>query len=466
MDILDQCRAAIGDRYVLTGADCAKWTTDWTGQYQGDPIAVIRPADTHEVAAIMKIAHATETAVVPVSGNTGLNGGAIARGGLQLSLDRLNQIEAIDTAGRTATVGAGVILSQLHAAADDHDLIFPLTFGARGSAMIGGALSTNAGGSNVLRYGNTRDLVLGIEAVMADGRVMNLMGALHKDNSGLNLKHLLIGAEGTLGVITRAIVKLSPKPCAHATALVAMTDLPAALQLLHHLQAVTSGDVEAFEYMSAAHMAGYARLHPKRQLPFAQPHDVTILIELGCTSPDAGGDGSRPIVTVLTDALAGMLETGHIIDASIAQNESQRAQLWAIREAAAEVAFARKPFVDTDVAVGLSDVPAFLSRMTARLHALDQGADELAVAHLGDGNIHYLVYPTRDDAALDVAIRETVEDVVQDLAGSFSAEHGVGLSKLGSMTRRKDPVALDAMRAIKAALDPKGILNPGKMIPS
>ena len=213
MEIITRLRGAIGDAFVLTApADTAKWAQDWTGTYTSTPIAVLRPKDTAEVAAIMVIAHATKTPVVPVSGNTGVTGGACAKDALLLSLDRLDQMTQINAQGRTATVGAGVILADLHKAVEAHDLIFPLTFGARGSAMIGGVLATNAGGSNVLRYGNTRDLVMGIEVVMADGAVMNLMGALHKDNSGLNLKHLMIGAEGTLGIITAAVLKLSPAP--------------------------------------------------------------------------------------------------------------------------------------------------------------------------------------------------------------------------------------------------------------
>lgn len=468
MNLLDQMRAAIGDPYVLTGDVTARWASDWTGAYASTPLAVLRPKDTNEVSAIMTIAAATKTPIVPVSGNTGLNGGAQAMGTLLLSLDRLNTITEIDTQGRTATVGAGVILSALHDASDAHDLIFPLTFGARGSAMIGGALSTNAGGSNVLRYGNTRDLVLGIEAVMADGRVMNLMGALHKDNSGLNLKHLMIGAEGALGIITQAVVKLFPKPKAYATAMVATPSLDDALNVLHAVQEATGGGVEAFEYMPRAYIDGHLALHPDAKPPFDDCYDVNILIEVGTTSAALANpttNGSIPLTTLLETTLGQLFENETVVDAVIAQNETQRATMWARREAAAEIAFSRTPFVDTDIAVPLPDVNVFLTRMTARLAAIDPEATELIVAHLGDGNIHYLAYPTREDAALKRAIKEAVEDEVQSLNGSFSAEHGVGISKLETMQRRKDPTALAAMQAIKAALDPDNILNPGKTIP-
>ena len=468
MDLLDQIRATLGDRYVLTGADTAAWASDWTGKYTSDPIAVVRPANTQQVADVVKIAGMHKTHVVPIGGNTGLNGGAVARGGILLSLDRLNQIEHIDVAGRTATVGAGVILSTLHDACEDRDLIFPVMFGARGSAMIGGLMSTNAGGSNVLRYGNTRDLVLGIEAVMANGDILSLMGALHKDNSGFNLKHLLIGAEGTLGVITRAVVKLYPRPKAYATALIAMSDIPNALDLLNTLQQVTSGAVEAFEYMPAGHMDGYFRLHPDARDPLGARYDVNILVELGATAPqdaDAGPDGTTPIAAQLLDTLTAAMDQGHVLDAVVAQSDAQRQAFWHIREAAAEIAFSRRPFVDTDLSVALTDVAAFLDQITPKITALDPDAQDLSIAHLGDGNIHYTVYPSRDDPALIADIRAAIADLTAQFQGSFSAEHGVGLSKLPTMAAHKDPTALAAMRSIKTALDPHGILNPGKVIP-
>ncbi len=459
----------LGENYVLTGADRAKWLTDWTGGYTADPVAVLRPGNTAEVAGIMKIASAFGMPVVPVSGNTGLTGATSGNDMLMLSVDRLNQIEEVDAAGRTATVGAGVILSSLHAAADDQDMIFPLTFGARSSAMIGGVLGTNAGGSNVLRYGNTRDLCLGLEVVTADGQILDMMGKLHKDNSGLNLKHLIIGSEGTLGVITRAVMKLHPKPMAYATAMVAVPQLSDALDLLNQLQAATSNAVEAFEYMPATYIESHLKMFPDARAPFDDRYDVNILLEVGATAPrDAlpGPDGAIPVQEQLTEILGQMLESGQLLDAVVAQNDTQRAEMWARREAAGEIAFHKKPFVNTDVAVGVTDVPAFLTRAEDGLAALDPDATSGVVAHLGDGNIHYTAYPSRQDAALNDAICEMVEDIIADLRGSFSAEHGVGTSKLRTMARRKDPATLAAMKAIKAALDPNGILNPGKMFPT
>ena len=425
-----------------------------------------RPA---EVSEIMKIAHASGTPVVPVSGRTGLTGATQANGALMLSVDRLNAIAEINPASRTATVGAGVILSHLHDAAEAHDLIFPLTLGARGSAMIGGLLSTNAGGSNVVRYGSTRGLCLGLEVVLADGRVMDLMNALHKDNSGFDLRSLMIGAEGTLGIITAAVLKLAPKPAAYATAMVAVSDLRAALEMLHDLQAETGGGVEAFEYMPRSYIDKHKELFPDGSAPFDQAYDVNILVEVAAVMrKDAVPDstGKAPVVDALEAILGRMLEDGKVLDAVIAQNAAQRSALWKRREDAGEVAFFGGTFVNTDIALPLDRVAAFEAALTPRIKAIDPDASEVIVAHLGDGNIHHTSYISRNDPDTKEAMVEAVEDVVAELGGSFSAEHGIGISKLETMRRRKDPVALDAMRAIKAALDPKGILNPGKVIPS
>ncbi|PUB10681.1 FAD-binding oxidoreductase [Yoonia sediminilitoris] len=468
MSVLPQITAAIGEKYVLTGGDTADYVTDWTGAYSGQPLAVLRPADTAQVAAVLKIANENGTPVVPVSGHTGLTGATLGTDALILSLDRLSQITKIDPKGRTATVGAGVILSTLHDAVDAHDLIFPLTFGARGSAMIGGVLSTNAGGSNVVRYGNTRDLCLGVEVVMADGRIMNLMSALHKDNSGLNLRQLVIGAEGTLGIITAAVMKLWPKPRAYGTAMVAVPSLDDALDLLNIVQDETGGAVEAFEYMPRNYIDRHMALVKGATAPFAESYDINILLEVGATAEhDAAPTltGEIPIISKMEAILGNMLENGKVIDAVIAQNEAQRRTMWERREQAGEIVFQGGPFVNTDVAVPIDKVGAFEAAVTPRLKAIDPDARELIVAHLGDGNIHHTTYTKHNDPSIHDAMTAAVEDVVQELGGSFSAEHGIGLSKLETMRRRKDPVALDAMRAIKAALDPKGILNPGKVIP-
>lgn len=468
MTLLSRIAAEIGTENVLTGTDTAAYSKDWTGAYISTPLAVLRPANTAQVAAILKIANETGTPVVPASGRTGLTGATLAQDALLLSVERLNDITEINPSARTAMVGAGVILSNLHDAAETHDLIFPLTLGARGSAMIGGLLSTNAGGSNVVRYGSTRGLCLGLEVVMADGRIMNLMGALHKDNSGLNLRNLMIGAEGTLGIITAAVLKLRPKPQAYATAMVAVPALSDALTLLHRLQDETGGGVEAFEYMPRSYIDQHRLCFPNTPTPFDTEYDINIMIEVAATmARDAvqNSDGSIPVVRALEETLGQMLEDGSVLDAVIAQNETQRQTMWKRREDAGEVAFFGGVFVNTDVALPLDKIAAFETMLTPRIKAIDPDAKEVIVAHLGDGNIHHTSYISRNDPAVMDALVEAVEDVVQELGGSFSAEHGIGVSKLETMKRRKDPVALDAMRAIKAALDPKNILNPGKVIP-
>ncbi|SMO87880.1 FAD/FMN-containing dehydrogenase [Thalassovita litoralis] len=460
--------AIVGDAYVLTGSDTEKWSHDWIRKYHYSPLAVVRPATTQEVSDIVKWANRTGTPLVPISGNTGLAGGGRADGAVMLSLDRMNTIREVRDASRIAIVEAGVVLADVHAAAEQQDMIFPLTFGAKGSAMIGGVLSTNAGGSNVLRYGNTRDLVLGIEAVLPNGEIMNIMSELHKDNSGYNLKHLLIGAEGTLGIITAAVLKLHPKPKAYATAMVAAPSLPAALDLLNRLQEATGGAVEAFEYMPRHHIEAYMQIKPGAREPFDAPYDVNIMVEVGVTAPrDAtpGPDGQIPVTGYLEDVLAQMFEEGTVLDAVVAQSQAQRQDMWERREAAAEIAMSRLPIVSNDIALPLDKVATFLEIMETRLPQVDPAAQPVIVAHLGDGNIHYTVWPGSQDEDVHDAIMEATEEEVLKLGGSFSAEHGIGTSKLPSMRRRKNPVALQTMKAIKAALDPNNILNPGKLLP-
>ena len=468
MGLIAELTARFGAGHVLTGADTARYVGDWTGRYTAAPLAVVRPGSTDEVAEVLRMAARHGVPVVPVGGGTGLVGGSMTTGGLMLSLERMNRIRELRPEARLAVVEAGVVLSRLHDAADAAGLNFPLWFGARGSAMIGGVLSTNAGGSNVLRFGSTRALCLGLEVVLADGRVLNLMSELHKDNSGYDLKSLFIGAEGTLGVITAAVMKLVPKTRAHATATLAARSLPDALALLNRLQEATGGLVEAFEFMPRSYMNRLSVVRPDLGQPFGTVHDVTLLVELGSTSPrdtTPGPEGSLPLVTLLEDTLAAMMEEGLVLDAVFATTEAQRRMMWARREAAAELTQGWLPAIDTDVAVPLTAVDAFLQQALARLRDIDPGAQTLTVAHLGDGNLHFTIFPTGDDPALGDAILTAVEDVVQDLGGSFSAEHGVGLSKRASMARRKDPVALDVMRSLKAVLDPGNLLNPGKILP-
>ena len=466
--MINKLQAITGASNVLTGADVGRYSHDFTHSYNWTPLAVVRPGSTTEVAEIVKLANETGTPVVPVSGNTGLAGGAQAEGAIMISLERMNRIREIRPNARLAIVEAGAILSDIRSAVEDHGLVFPLTFGAQGSAMIGGNLATNAGGSNVLRYGNTRDLTLGIEVVLPDGSVMDLMSELHKDNSGYNLKHLMIGSEGTLGIITGAVLKLMPKPRAYATAMVAAPSLDGALTLLNRLQEATGGAVEAFEFMPRSYVEQHLKVVKGSREPFDAPHDVNILVEVGATSPrdtEPGPDGRTPVSSHLETVLEELFTHGDVLDAVVAQNEAQRREMWARREAAAEVTLSRPPVQNNDIAVPLDKVATFLERADAMLTRIDPGAQPMVVSHLGDGNVHYAIWPKTQDPDTMNRLMEGVEGIVLELGGSFSAEHGIGTTKLPSMARRKNKVAMAAMRAIKAALDPNGIMNPGKVLP-
>ena len=463
--MLNELTNIVGEANVLIAGDMAKYSHDWMNTESWTPLAVVRPASTKEVAAVVKLASAHKTAIVPVSGNTGLCVGTRAEGAIMISLERMNTIREIRPEARLAVVEAGVILSSLREAAEDHGLIFPLTFGAQGSAMIGGNLSTNAGGSNVLRYGNTRDLCLGLEVVLPDGEIMNIMSELHKDNSGYNLKHLFIGAEGTLGIITGAVLKLFPKPRAYGTAMVAVKSLPAALDLLAELQAATGGSVEAFEYMPRGFIDTHLKVVKGARAPFEQSYDVNILVEVGASSDALSPDGRVAVAATLEDTLGALLESGAVLDAVIAQNDSQRREMWARREAAAEICMPFMPMVSADIAVPTDKMEAVLELIDTEIRKCDPDPFVIIVAHLGDGNAHYAVKTADMTAARKDEITEIIEDCVLKFGGSFSAEHGIGTYKLPSMARRKNKAALSAMRAIKAALDPKGIMNPGKVIP-
>ncbi|MEM8629601.1 MAG: FAD-binding oxidoreductase [Pseudomonadota bacterium] len=466
--LLDELRSLLGAANVLTGEDTAGYRRDWYGRYEGTPLAVVRPSSTEEASQVMAAAYAAGVSMVPISGNTGTSGGTHGQDALMISLQRMNRIAEVRPLARTAIVEAGATVGSIHEAVAAHDLIFPLHFGAQGTAMIGGALATNAGGSNVLRYGNARASCQGIEVVLPDGRVMNLMSELHKDNSGYDLRDLIIGAEGTLGLITRAVLRLQPKSRAHATAMVGMEDLGAAMDLLARLQVATGSAVEAFECMPKSYIDAYLRFAEGATPPFADSHAYTVLIEIGVTAPkyaEATASGEVPIVALLEELLAEAMEAGGVRDAVVAQSEAQRAALWKRRELAAELSVARRPCIDNDIALPTHAIADFLWAVEHRFKALDAGAEDFWVSHLGDGNIHYTVYPTSDDAGLKDGIVSAIEDEVMARGGSFSAEHGIGLSKVPSMKRRKDPVALDVMHAIKAALDPKGLMNPGKVLP-
>jgi FAD/FMN-containing dehydrogenase len=463
----------VGENNVFTEApDMSGYLQDWMGDYSGDALAVVRPRSTQEVSDVVKCCGANGIAVVPQGGRTGLSGGGVPVGpslSVVVSLTGMNSIRTIDEAGRTVIVEAGVVLEVLQDHAAQRGLLFPLIFGAKGSCTIGGNLATNAGGSNVLRYGNTRDLCLGIEAVMADGTIISGLSGLRKDNTGYDLKNLLIGSEGTLGIITAAVLKLFPTPSTRETAFLSLDSLDAALQALNFIQDRTGNAVEAFEYMTQPLLDVIGKSLPDIRLPLEGDVQTGVLLEIASSrASDAEIDetGSNQLATALLNILKILMEEGVLTDAVIAQSERERADFWHLRESVLEALMANGPFYFFDISLPLAKLSTFVKEMNAVASRL--GFEPLIVGHLGDGNLHYaLASPEHDrwhQLPIDEAKREALE-LLHRLGGSFSAEHGVGQDKLEVMRVYKDPAQLAAMRSIKCALDPAGIMNPGKVIP-
>jgi FAD/FMN-containing dehydrogenase len=434
------------------------------GRWQGRAAAVVAPATTAEVADILRFCAETGTPVIPYGGGTGLVGGQLTETGpapLILSLERMRAIRAFDAEAGTMTVEAGAILSDIHAAAEAEDWIFPLTLASQGSARLGGLLATNAGGVNVIRYGNARDLVLGIEAVLADGTVVNALSPLRKNNTGYDIRHLLIGSEGTLGVITAASLRLFPKPAATGAAMMVVPSPEAALALLRMAQARIGAAISAFELMSREGFDFLAEVGPETRQPFADPPDWAVLIDLGM---GAGGDPAG----ALEDLFAEAFEAGLVTDGVIAQSEAQRAEFWALRENIPAANRRIGAVSSHAISVPVAAIPGFIAEAPGRIGAIAEFRLN-CFGHMGDGNLHYNVFPMPGKSRADHenqrdAIKRAVHDLVMELGGSVSAEHGVGRLKVDDLERYGDPGKLAAMRAIKAALDPKGILNPGAVL--
>ncbi|MCX7327278.1 MAG: FAD-binding oxidoreductase [Hyphomicrobiales bacterium] len=458
--------AIIGARNLLTdSADMAPYLKEWRDLFTGKARAVARPSSTAQVAALLALAHETGTPIVPQGGNTGLVGGQIpvADGReIILSLGRMDKVRSIDPVSDTIIVEAGVTLSRVQDAADGADRLFPLSLASEGSCTIGGNLSTNAGGTAVLAYGNSRDLCLGLEVVLADGRIWNGLRTLRKDNTGYDLKNLFIGAEGTLGVITAASLKLFPKPRARATAFLAVDSPDQALSLLHLARAEAGQQLTTFEIMPRFGIEVVLRHAPGTRDPLAAPSPWYVLMEL--SSP--GADGLDATVERLLEAA---LDQGVISDAVLAASESQRQDLWRIREAMSEVQRFEGGSIKHDVSVPVAAVPDFLAEAIALVIKMIPGCRPLPFGHLGDGNIHFnITQPEGADKAAFLArwdeINAAVHAVVANFQGSISAEHGIGRLKRHLLPGVKDPVELALMRAIKATLDPTGILNPGAVL--
>ncbi|MCS6891809.1 MAG: FAD-binding oxidoreductase [Rhodovarius sp.] len=465
--LLDAFHALLGPAGVLTGADMAPHLTDWRGLYRGRALAVLRPASTEQVAELVRLCAAAGVAMVPQGGNTSMVAGATpdeSGGQVVISTARLNRIRDIDPIDMTMVCEAGVILKHAQDAAREAGCLFPLSLGAEGSCTLGGVLSTNAGGNTTVRYGNARELMLGLEAVLPDGSVWHGLRRLRKDNTGYALRHLLVGAEGTLGIITAAALRLFPLPREEAVALCAVADEEAALALFRRFRARDEGVVRAFEYISGAAMDLVLDHVPGAVLPLAARAGHYVLVDLASSRPGAGLRGL--LESVLEEALA----EGEVIDAALAESEAQRAAIWRLREEQPEGQRRAGASVKNDVSVPLSRVPEMIRRCRAALTALIPGSRPVPFGHIGDGNIHMnLAQPPDMDPAAFLArseeIMACVNAVVRDLGGSFSAEHGIGRIKTGMMEDWRGGAELAAMRAIKRALDPLGLMNPGKVLP-
>jgi len=457
----------VGTAGCVTDPDAmAPYLKEERGLYQGKAALILRPSTTAEVADVVTACAKSGTPIVPQGGNTGLCGGAVTRedaSEVLLNLGRMNKVRAIDPVNFTITVEAGCILADVQKAAEEAGCLFPLSLGAEGSCHIGGNLATNAGGINVLRYGNARDLVLGLEVVLPDGRIWNGLRALGKDNTGYALRQMFVGAEGTLGIITAAVLKLFPRPVDKATALCALNSLEDATKLLNRARALSGDAVTAFELiprigleMCIKHIAGVSD-------PFQEPHAWYVLTEFSTSRPDVTVRGSFDAL------LETAFEEGIIVDAVIAESVEQQKNLWRIRESLPEAQKHEGGSIKHDISVPVSRVPQFIAEGVSAIAKHFPGARPVPFGHLGDGNIHFNIsQPLGSDKASYLAqwseMNRLVHDIVVGMQGSISAEHGIGLLKVEEMKHYKDPVELDLMRRLKQAIDPANLMNPGKIL--
>jgi FAD/FMN-containing dehydrogenase len=458
---------AVGDANVLTDAvDVAPALSDWRGFYKGRAMAVVRPANTSEVSAVVRLCSDAGIAVVAQGGNTGMCGGATPTMDgrtIVLSLARMNRVLALDPLNDTITVEAGCVLATVQQAASAAGRLFPLSLGAEGSCQIGGNLATNAGGVNVLRYGNTRDLTLGLEVVLADGSVLGGLRGLRKDNTGYDLKQLFIGSEGTLGVITGAVLKVFPMPRTSVTAFAAVPDPAAAIALLGRLREQVGNRVSAFELISRRSIELVLAHIPGTRDPLAAPSPWYVLTNVD--DPRTESD----LRSALEQALGDAVEEALVTDAALAESDAQAQALWRIRESIPDASKSEGLLYRHDISVPTSDIPSFIEEAGARLEAAFPGVRIVCFGHIGDGNLHYNCYVPgrmRDDpvaiAATDV--NEVVFRLVHERSGSISAEHGIGQAKVAELPHYKSAVELEVMHRLKRVLDPQGIMNPGKVI--
>jgi FAD/FMN-containing dehydrogenase len=463
-DLVARLTEALGPKGVSTDAhEIEPHVRDWRGRWQGSTPVLVKPASTDEVSKAMRIAAEFGVSVTPQGGNSGMVNGGIPYGEVLVSLKRMNRVREVDVLNDAMTLEAGVVLARAQEVADEHERLFPLSLGAEGVATIGGLISTNAGGVAVLRYGMMRDLVLGIEAVLPDGRVWEGLRGLRKDNTGYDLKQLFIGAEGTLGLVTAATLKLFPKPAVKETAWVAVNSPKDAVELLARAKSASGGAVTGFEIVSRFSLELVLKHIADTRDPLSGAPPWTVLVELSLPRPD----GAREIMEGL---LADAIEAGVATDAAIADSEAQKAMMWKLRESISVAERAHGKALKHDVAVPVSRVAEFMvegDKLARRLHP---GVDVIAFGHVGDGNIHFNITPppgANQDQFVDkdgLHITKAVNDLVCSLNGSISAEHGIGKLKRDELAWRKSAVEMDMMRAVKKALDPDNRMNPGRVL--
>ena len=459
-DLGRRLEAVVGEHSVFVGdAIGERYRIDISRKYLGRPAFLVKPQSTEEVAGVMKLAAETATPVTVIGGQTGTVGGAVpADGAIALSLERMNQVTEIDTMSMTMTVEAGCILQLAQEAAEAQGALLPLDLGARGSATVGGVIGSNAGGNRVIRWGMMRDMVIGLEAVLADGTIVSSLTKMLKDNAGYNWKHLLIGSEGTLGIVTRAVLRLRPLPTSRQTALIAMDSFENAIAALRQLEVGLSGRLSSFEIMWGEFYTAMSEgLLSQRARPMSPEYGFYALIEA------MGGDEESDSAQ-FERTLMNLIENGVVLDAVIARSERERESIWAVREDMSPGLTPLRPFIAYDVSMGIADMPAFVSAARANLQRDFPSATVLFYGHAGDGNLHAIVSIGKMDAEIQKGFDTAIFDAVRGVHGSIAAEHGIGMTRAPYLSWTRSPDELDLMRTLKQALDPKGILNPGKIL--
>ena len=471
MPLIAQLESLLGPGAVLTApVDVEPHVVDWRGRYRGAAVCVVLPASTQQVAQVVQLCGQHQVPLIAQGGNTSLCEGAVPRqdgpGAVVVNLSRMIRVRSVDVANQSMEVEAGCVLAEVQRAAQDHGLFYPVSLGAEGSCQLGGNIGTNAGGTSVLRYGNTRENILGLEVVLADGRIWDGLYRLRKNNTGFDLKHLFIGSEGTLGVVTAATLKLHPLATSQAVGWLAVPSPQVAVRLLKRFQQRCGGVLSAYEMMNDTELNAVLDNVPGRRAPVARTHPWHVLVELADTGDEA------MLNAALEEVLALGVEAGEVLDAVVATSSAQRAAFWEVRHSVSEGNKKAGMGINTDCAVPVSAAPEFIERATQATHALLPGVPIIIVAHLGDGNVHFIPLMSfdqwnacSDPNELSHRVKHAINEVAHALGGTFSAEHGIGQVLTEEMRLFKPEVEIDMMRGVKALLDPHNLFNPGRLLP-